>query len=390
MSIDEISTPEAAQESSKTESSKNGPSLLDILNYPQKELATLLKEQLDLEPFRAKQLIRWLYKFRQTSFAEMTDIAKTVRDDLSQRFSILRLPIVQTQDSRDGTRKYLFELPDGKFIESVLIKQPTRYTLCISSQVGCAIACAFCRTGKMGLTRHLQTAEIVGQVLSVQDDIARRLEKDGTSTDFFQNIVFMGMGEPFHNIDNVLRAVELLNDPLGFDFSARKVTVSTSGLVPAIVRFGEANAPANLAISLNATTDAVRDVLIPINKKWPLEVLLKTLREFPLRPGRRMTIEYVMLKDVNDTKEDLQRLPKLLHGIPSKINLIPYNDNAGLGYKAPERDNVYRWQQTLLDRGLNSTVRWSKGLDIDAACGQLATASSRKKKSAAPAVEESR
>lgn len=352
---------------------------IDILNFPQQELAATLRQELQLEPFRAKQLIRWLYKSRERSFEHMTDIAKPVRQSLAERYRILRLPIVKTQDSRDGTRKYLFELPDGKFIESVLIKQPKRYTLCISSQVGCAIACAFCRTGRMGLTRHLQTAEIVGQVLSVQDDIAARLEQDPESTSFFQNIVFMGMGEPFHNLDNVIRAVELLNDPLGFDFSARKITVSTSGLVPAIEKFGDSNARANLAISLNATTDAVRDVLIPINKRWPLEVLLNTLREFPLRAGRRITIEYVMLKDVNDTSEDLARLPKLLRGIPSKINLIPYNDNAGLGYHAPTRENVYRWQESLLAKGMNSTVRWSKGIDIDAACGQLATESLRAK-----------
>ena len=368
----------------RSESAHVGTS--DILNYSRTALIEELRNELGVEPFRARQLIRWMYKSRLTDFTEMTDIAKSIRSSLQERYRILRLPIVDTQMSKDGTRKYLFELPDGKNIESVLIKQAHRYTLCISSQVGCAIACSFCRTGRMGLTRHLTTAEIVAQVLSVQDDIARRhgqTQNHGnqeTAKDLFYNIVFMGMGEPFHNIDNVIPAVELLNDPLGFDFSSRKITVSTSGLVPAIRQFGESSAEANLAISLNATTDDVRDVLIPINKKWPLEVLLNTLREYPLKKGKRITIEYVMLKGVNDTAGDLARLPKLLHGIPSKINLIPYNDNAGLGYHAPDADNVYHWQRALLNKGMNSTIRWSKGLDIDAACGQLATKSVREKK----------
>ncbi|MCL4149923.1 UNVERIFIED_CONTAM: hypothetical protein GTU68_032470 [Idotea baltica] len=343
-------------------------SLTEICNFSRSALISELETELGVKPFRARQLLRWIYKSRKTDFSEMTDIAKSIRRELDQRYSIMRLPTINTQDSIDGTRKYLFELPDGKFIESVLIKQETRNTLCISSQVGCAIACSFCRTGRMGLTRNLTTAEIVGQVLSVQDDIASR------------NIVFMGMGEPFHNINNVIPAVELLNDPLGFDFSSRKITVSTSGLVPSIEKFGASNAEANLAISLNATTDEVRDVLIPINKKWPLKVLLQALKDYPLKKGRRITIEYVMLKDVNDTKADLDRLPKLLQGIPAKINLIPYNDNSGLGYDAPLHDNVYHWQRSLLNRGMNSSIRWSKGLDIDAACGQLATKSIREKK----------
>ena len=345
----------------------------DILNYDRERLAQLLGEEFSLPPFRSRQLIRWVYKQRLTDFAPMSDIAQTVRADLDRPFVISRPTLTTVQQSRDGTRKYLFELSDGKAIESVLIKQATRYTLCVSSQVGCAIGCSFCRTGLMGLTRHLQTSEIVGQVLAVQDDVARR------EAESFHNIVFMGMGEPFHNLDNVIQAVKLLNDPLGFDFSARKITVSTSGLVPEIEKFGSSEAQANLAVSLNATTDEVRDVLIPINRKWPIATLLETLRAYPLKSGRRITIEYVMLKDVNDSSADLKRLPKLLHGIPSKINLIPYNMNADLGYHAPARENVYRWQQTLLDAGLNSTIRWSKGLDIDAACGQLATASTKKK-----------
>ncbi len=284
-------------------------------------------------------------------------------------------------------------MEDGNLIESVLIRQPKRYTVCISSQVGCAIGCRFCRTGLMGLTRHLKTSEIVSQILAVQDDINRRDLKftpeddEAPRDEQFQNIVFMGMGEPLHNFDNVVRSAQLLNDELGLNFSARKVTISTSGLVPAIKKLGELEVPANLAISLNATTDEVRTQLIPINKKWPLSELLRTLREFPLKSRRRITIEYVMLKGINDTDADLARLPELLEGIPSKVNLIPYNSNSGLALEGralepPANETIYRWQNSLLSSGLNATIRWSKGQDIQAACGQLATESSRKRAAA--------
>ena len=312
----------------------------------------------------------------------MTDIAKPIRRELSELYSISRPRPVDIQISKDKTRKYLFELGDGALIESVLIYQPSRSTLCVSSQVGCAIGCSFCRTARMGLVRNLKTAEIVSQVLAVQDDCAAGASKTAADAGrdggnplhtAFQNIVFMGMGEPFHNIDSVIRAVRILNDPLGCDFSGRKITVSTSGLVPGIEKFGNSGAAANLAVSLNATTDDIRSQLIPINKKWPLAVLLDALRAYPLKKNRKITVEYVMLHSVNDTAADLARLPGLLKGIEAKLNLIPYNENAGLGFKTPPKSLVYRWQQTLLDAGLNSTIRWSKGDDIDAACGQLAT-----------------
>jgi 23S rRNA (adenine2503-C2)-methyltransferase len=226
----------------------------------------------------------------------------------------------------------------------------------------------------MGLKRHLQTAEILGQVLAVQDDCwTRHGREEGTPPDLFQNIVFMGMGEPLHNFDNVARAVGLLTDEAGFNFSPRKITVSTSGLVPAIKRFGEESVRANLAISLNATTDEVRTKIIPINKKWPLDDLLTSLRAFPLTGRKKLTIEYVMLRGVNDSDEDMKRLPGLLSNIPSKINLIPYNENAGLGFFGPKVETVQKWQDYLLKKGMYATIRWSKGQDISAACGQLAT-----------------
>lgn len=348
----------------------------DILNYDREELEEKLSSAYGYRPYRARQLFNWIYKKGARSFSEMSNISKDSRDELQKGFQIFRPEIKTVQQSVDGTRKYLFSLPDGKEIESVLIKQPKRYTLCVSSQVGCAIGCKFCRTALMGLVRNLSTAEIVSQVLAVKDDIRKISEKENVELDFY-NIVFMGMGEPLHNFDNVTRAIRILNDELGLHFSARKITLSTSGLVPAIEKFGKDKAEANLAVSLNATTNKSRESLIPINKKWPIEKLLATLREYPLKKGKRITFEYVMLRDVNDTKEDLKRLPGLVKDIPCKINLIPYNENAGLGFYAPTRENVDYWQKTLLSKGLNATVRWSKGDDISAACGQLASESIR-------------
>lgn len=348
--------------------------LLDILNFDRRELANDLAEGLRLEPFRASQIIRWVYRKRFCSFEEMSDIAKPVREQLAERYCISRPKVEEIQVSKDGTRKYLFRLSDRALIESVLIKQETRYTLCVSSQVGCAIGCSFCRTGRMGFKRNLKSSEILGQVLFVQDDVAKLLgDSPNPESDLFQNIVFMGMGEPLHNYANVLRAVRVLNDNVGFNFTSRRITVSTSGLVPAIKKFTAAEAGANLAVSLNATTDEVRDTLIPLNKKWPIKKLLDTLKEAPLRKRERITIEYVLLSGVNDTEQDLDRLPGLLKGMAVKVNLIPYNTNAQLGYTSPKSSHVLYWQQSLLDAGLNSTIRWSKGEDISAACGQLAT-----------------
>jgi len=356
-------------------------SVKQILNYDRDELTTELVDTLGVKPFRAKQVVQWLYKRRVRDFSEMTDINKELREKLQATYEIYRPEIDTVQLSKDGTRKYLMRMKDGALVETVLICQPKRYTLCISSQVGCAIGCKFCRTGLMGLTRHLETHEILGQVLRVQDHIDELQANPPAGEpipDQFLNIVFMGMGEPLHNFDNVVRAAKLLNDGLGSNFSKRKVTISTSGLVPRIKELGELNIPVALAISLNATTDESRTKLIPINKKYPLEDLLGTLRQFPLGGRMRVTFEYVMLHGENDTLEDLARLPKLIRGIPAKINLIPYNENAGLGFKGPPEEWVHKWQKNLLDQGINATVRWSKGQDIGAACGQLATASSRK------------
>ncbi len=346
-----------------------------LLNFDQTELAAELHSSVGLPPFRARQIVQWVYRRRVRDFSRMTDISAPLRSQLESRYTIYRPEIDTVELSKDGTRKFLFTLEDGSKIETVHIKQPKRFTLCVSSQVGCAIGCRFCRTALMGLKRHLSTYEIVGQVLAVKDYMIENGFAE--SEDVFTNIVFMGMGEPLHNYDNVTRAVRILNDNLGHNISARKITVSTSGLVPAIKRFGEEEVPANLAISLNATTDEVRTQLIPINKKYPLADLLQALRNFPLNRRKRVTIEYVMLQGINDSDEDLARLPQLLKGIPSKVNLIPYNANAGLGLLPPKLEVIERWQNRLLSQSIITTIRWSKGDDISAACGQLATEKNR-------------
>lgn len=342
-------------------------------SFSRAALEKLLVEEFDMPRFRAQQIFSWVYRRRIENFSEMTDLSQEAREVLARQFHF-RLPkIVERKISLDGTRKYLFEVGEGALIESVMIKQPNRMTLCVSSQVGCAMGCTFCRTATMKLKRHLQTDEIIGQVMAVIDD-ARNFG------DSFQNMVFMGMGEPLHNLENVATAAEILTEPKGLNLAGKRITVSTSGLVPQISALGQSKAQVNLAISLNATTDDIRDSIMPINKRYPLAQLLECLHAYPLKPRRTITIEYVMLSGVNDSIEDLRRLPKLLHKLRCKVNLIPYNTNADLGFASPKHDWVYHWQRELLRHGIETTVRWSKGQDIDAACGQLATASAAAKK----------
>lgn len=362
--------------------------LIDILDFERKALEKELKESLGLESYRSKQLMQWLYKRKVQSFDLMTDISKEVRDQLKEKYRIFRPQIEKSLDSKDGSRKYLFRLEDNSLVETVLIKQPTRYTLCVSSQVGCAIGCKFCKTGLMGLSRNLKTSEIISQVIAVKEDIEGRAGITSNLTEDFFNIVFMGMGEPLHNLDNVISTVKILNDPLGFNFSARRITVSTSGLVPAIKKFGESGAGANLAVSLNATTDEVREKIMPINRKWPINDLLTALRAYPLKNRKKITIEYVLLKGINDSIADLKRLPALLRDIPVKVNLIPYNSNANLGFEPPSMEVINKWQETLLEKNITSTIRWSKGQDISAACGQLATESIKAKKKSLELYEQ--
>lgn len=351
----------------------------DFFDLSYTELVDILRDQFGATKFRATQLFEWVYRRGVTDVGEMTNISRELRERLAASFVFPVARIHDRQISSDGTRKYLFEVEGGDLVESVMIKQPNRMTLCVSSQVGCAMGCKFCRTGTMGLKRSLSTSEIIRQVRGVIEDAK-------SFGDSFSNIVFMGMGEPLHNFDGVSRAVKLLTDPVGFAMSPRKVTVSTVGLVPAIRKLAASDVSVSLAVSLNATTDEVRSQIMPINDRFPIGELLSAVREFPVGPRKKVTMEYVMLGGLNDTEDDMRRLAKMMRGMPVKINLIPYNDNAGLGFNTPPKTWVHHWQRYLTTQGLQAFIRWSKGSDIAAACGQLATAS--KKATRLPVVEQ--
>ena len=321
-------------------------------------------ERMGQKPYRAKQIINWLYKRLATSFDEMTDLSKEFRGDLEKKAYIRNLVLLQKQVSSDGTEKFLFKLEDGESIESVLIpntKGNAKYTLCISSQVGCAMNCLFCRTGGLGLRRNLRSYEIVDQVIS-----SKRLAKSGEIT----NIVFMGMGEPFNNFKEVRDALVKITDLIGY--SKRRLTVSTSGIIPGIKRLADEGPDVNLAISLNASTDEIRTRIMPINKKYPLGKLMKACRGFPLAPRKHITFEYVLIGGVNDTPEDAERVAELLKGIRSKVNLIPYNSvGPTTGLRKPSESNVLKFQDIINSAGITTIIRKSKGSDISAACGQL-------------------
>lgn len=330
------------------------------------------------ESFRAKQVFAWIYQRGARSFAEMTDLSKQLRVFLEENYMIPRPELTVQQDSEaDGARKFLFRVADGKTIETVLIPAKDRLTQCVSSQVGCAMACQFCNTGDMGLMRNLKTHEIIDQVLEAN----RQLERPAAEIfgHKLSNVVFMGMGEPFHNLDAVIDAVDILTCDYGLGLSQRKITVSTSGLVPQIEEFGK-RSKANLAISLNATTDELRSEIMPVNKRWPLKELLDACRRYPLKANRRITFEYVLLGGLNDTLDDARRITQLLKGIPSKINLIPYNPHPASPFERPAIEKAYAIQKYLLDRGWNCTIRISKGRDILAACGQLRSAEALRSK----------
>ena len=307
-------------------------------------------------------MMRWMYQRGVTDFAEMTDLAKSFRAELSQRAFVSTFKPETVEVSCDGTRKFLFRLGDGKSIETVLIPmEGGRNTLCLSTQVGCAMQCSFCLTGTFGLERNLTAAEIVNQVCAVREQFA------------VDNIVLMGMGEPLHNLDNVVDALQILYASTGFDYGPRKVTLSTSGLVPEMRELGK-RIKVNLAVSLNATTDRVRDQLMPVNRRYPIDKLIEACREFPLAPRQRITFEYILIQGVNDSEADARRLVKLLHGIKAKINLIPFNEHTGSVYRKPTDTAMRDFQTSLLDRQIVAVRRAGKGQDISAACGQLTSA----------------
>ena len=336
----------------------------DFYSFSRARLAMFLAERLAAPKYLADQLFQWVYRHGVVDFEMMTNLSKRQREQLAEVFFFSEATTVTRQISSDGTRKYLFEVQPGVQVESVMIKQPTRMTLCVSSQYGCGMACAFCKTGTMGFQGNLSTSDIIKQVLAVIKDAKN-------FGDGFTNIVFMGMGEPLHNFNNVAEALRILTDDLGLSIAPRKITVSTVGLVPAIKKFFAAKLGVNLAVSLNATTDEVRDQIMPVNQRFKIAELLETLRSADLGKRRKITIEYVMLAGVNDSEADMRRLVKLLRGMPVKVNLIPYNSNAELGFNTPSKNWVHECHNFLNNSGLDSTIRWSKGQDINAACGQL-------------------
>jgi 23S rRNA (adenine2503-C2)-methyltransferase len=370
--------------------------------------------ELGVEPYRGDQIFRWVHGRRVDRVEAMTDLGKELRARVADAAEVRALAVDVEQVSKDGTRKLRLQTADGRMIETVLIpdgdasapdddlddadkeaapRQPEhlehalfpkrpKLTQCVSSQVGCALDCTFCATAKLGFGRQLTAGEIVDQVYRAQDIVAGLADDDPTrraGADRVTNLVFMGMGEPLHNFKNVMRALEILTDPSGADFSRRRITVSTAGLVPGIEKLAAETRTAlrvNLAVSLNATSDEVRDVVMPINKKWNIARLLEAVRKFPLEKRRRVTFEYVLLDGVNDTPEDAERLPRLLRGIPSKVNLIPWNPHeltdGTIPYRRPSDERVRAFQEALKGRGLAVYVRRPRGDDIDAACGQLA------------------
>lgn len=330
-------------------------------------LKALSKQELEafihasgLPAFRSKQIMHWIYEKYAGSIQDITELAKDVREKLSEKAYIGNLEILERQISKDGTQKFLFGLEDGESIESVLIPDEDRLTLCISSQVGCAMGCRFCLTGTLGLKRQLEAHEIVDQVISVNRAIAPRR---------ITNIVLMGMGEPLANFDNVAEALWRITRLM--NISPRRVTLSTSGIAPKILELAQKAPRVNLAISLNATTDKVRSYIMPVNKTYPLKVLLDACRKYPLPARKRITFEYVLLGDVNDSPEDAKRLITLLKGIPSKINLIPFNPYEGSEFRRPDEKTVLKFQDILIKGNMTALIRKSKGQDVLAACGQL-------------------
>ena len=314
--------------------------------------------------YRARQIYAGVYRRLVRSWDGFTDLGKELREKLRMRFVLEYPPLQQVFVSRDGTRRYLFEVSPGQRIESVFIPEERRDTVCLSTQVGCALGCSFCATGRLAMQRNLSPGEMVGQILSLRMDrgvTAKRL-----------NIVIMGMGEPLNNYSNVMKSLRLMTDERGMSISPRRITLSTSGIVPGIRRLaGEPFVP-NLAVSLNATTDAVRDRLMPVNKKWNLAALLDACRRFPVEHRRRITFEYILIKDVNDSQDDALRLVRLLQGLPNKVNLIPLNADPWISLEAPPQERVRAFQKVLADHHITANIRRPRGGDVSAACGMLA------------------
>jgi 23S rRNA (adenine2503-C2)-methyltransferase len=368
---------------------------VDLMGLPRERIAELFEGAgLDARQakLRAKQVFHWLYHRGVTEFEAMTDIAKTMRPWLAARFVIGRPEIVEAQNSTDGTRKWLLRTADGHDFEMVFIPDADRGTLCVSSQVGCTLNCRFCHTGTMRLVRNLTPGEIVGQVMLVRDALGEwpkgrmDMPDDETAAEYsadgrlLTNIVMMGMGEPLYNFENVRDALKIVMDGDGLALSKRRITLSTSGVVPMMARCGE-EIGTNLAVSLHATNKKVRDEIVPLNRKYGLEELLAACADYPgASNARRITFEYVMLKDKNDGDEDARELVRLIrkYKLPAKVNLIPFNPWPGAPYECSSPERIRRFSEIVFEAGISAPVRTPRGRDIDAACGQLKTAAEKK------------
>ena len=339
------------------------PVQTDLAGLTTAELSALVVE-LGGKPFQGKQIFRWIHRKGVTDFAAMTDLPKDLRARLATRAVVTTPEVVRRDTSADGTTKFLLRLQDGRQVESVFIPDTPSQTFCISTQVGCAMKCGFCLTGTMGLTRHLTAAEISGQV--------RVLARELGFLESPFNIVVMGMGEPLHNYDATMKALQLVGSEEGLHVSPRRVTLSTVGVVPGLEKLAQEPYMPNLAISLHATTEEQRDRLVPINRKYSLAQLMEACRNFPLKKRSRITFEYVMLAGVNDTPADARRLVRLLHGLKAKVNLLPLNEADGIPFERPSDARVDAFAQILADAHITVSVRKSRGRDIRAACGQLA------------------
>jgi 23S rRNA (adenine2503-C2)-methyltransferase len=345
-----------------------GDARVNLLGLPRAKVEAFFSEMGE-KPFRAKQVMQWIHQFGISDFDEMSNISKALREKL-KTVAIIEAPEVVYQNiSKDGTRKWVMKMPGGSSIETVLIPEGNRGTLCVSSQIGCALDCSFCSTGKQGFNRNLSAEEIVGQIwnaIASFDNIDRTKDRPVT------NVVFMGMGEPLLNFDNVMDSVNLMMDDFAYSISKRRLTISTAGVVPAIDRMGQYT-DASIAVSLHAPNDALRNELVPVNKKYPIDVLLNSVKSYldQLSDKRKATIEYTLIAGVNDRKQHADELIEILKGLPCKINLIPFNPFPGSGYKKPSNTEVRTFQDWLSKAGCLVTVRTTRGDDIDAACGQL-------------------
>lgn len=332
----------------------------NIYNYSLEQLTNYFAS-INQKPFRAKQVFSWLYQKEASSFDEMSNLSKELREQLKEHFTFDILKIVEKQESKDGTIKYLFEMLDGSLIETVLMIHDYGKSLCVTSQVGCNMKCSFCASGLLRKQRDLTPGEIVAQVMKVQLDTKQRIS----------HVVVMGTGEPFDNYDNVMEFVRIINHPNGLAIGARHITISTCGLIPGIQRYSEEGIQTNLAISLHAPNDEIRNQLMPINRRYPLDDLRRAISDYIDKTNRRVTFEYILLKDVNDSLVDARQLAHYLRGLNAYVNLIPYNSVDEHGYQPSDQETIEKFKSELLRLHINVTLRKEHGRDIDGACGQL-------------------